>query len=77
LYRPSENLLSRVVGFGPFMVRHTPMMPFSLFKRYQSCQKLSRSENRMRTNRRIRLFMTYRLYCEASSDFSSPRRGAR
>jgi len=43
LNRGSENLLSRVLGFRPSMLSHTPIMPFSPFKRYQSCQKLSRS----------------------------------
>ncbi len=42
-YRRSENLLSRVLGFRPSMLSHAPIMPFSPFKRYQSCQRLSRS----------------------------------
>jgi hypothetical protein len=42
LNRRSENLLSRVLGFCPSVIFHTPMMPFSVFKRYQRCQRLSR-----------------------------------
>src|SRR5260370_7327204 len=42
-YRRSQNLLSRVLGFRPFMLSHAPIMPFSPFKRYQTFQKLSPS----------------------------------
>ena len=61
LYGPSENLLSRVLGFRPSMLFHTPMMPFSPFKRYQRYQKTSRSKISWPL-RRNRLLMTYRLY---------------
>jgi hypothetical protein len=42
LYRCFENLLSSILGFCPSVIFHTPMMPFSAFKRYRRCQRLSR-----------------------------------
>jgi hypothetical protein len=74
LYRRSENLFSRILGFRPSMLFHTPMMPFSPRQRYQGCQEASRSQIALGGLRRNRLLMTYRLYCEALWSLSYPWR---
>ena len=41
LYRRTENLFSRILGFRSSMLFHAPMMPFSPRQRYRECKKAS------------------------------------